>query len=307
MPLPPGAPISVGVPARDEESSLAPLLDSLLRQSRAPAEIVLADGGSRDATVAVASRYVDRGPAYPGRGRNAAMEAAGSEWVALIDAGCVAEPGWLEELAGTASDQVRVVYGNYAPAIESEWHVAQALAFVPPEDPGSGCRPPFIASCLLHRTAWEAAGRFPEELRAAEDLLFFERLAAAGVGSARAPRAVVRWSLSPSPRAVFRRLRLYSKHHARAGLSRTWQRRVVAMDVVGAVLLVAALRWPWLMALLVLGVVARVLRTVYVRRRNVGSSPFRADRLLRVALLLGLGDVAAWEGLLDALWDGRSA
>lgn len=313
MSLAPDAPISVGLPARDEERSLVPLLESLLGQSRLPAEIVLADGGSSDATVAVARRYADRGvrvlelgPAFPGRGRNAALEAARHDWVALIDAGCVADPGWLEALAAAALGDTRVVFGNYEPRLEGEWDVAQALAFVPAVDPATGCRPPFIASCLLHRSAWEAAGRFPEHLRAAEDLLFFERLAAAGVASARAPKAVIRWNLSPSPGAVFRRLRLYSKHHLRAGLARTWQRRVFAIDVTALALALAALRWPWLALLLALGIGARVLRSVWARRRNVGSSPFRPDRLLRVAVLLALGDLAAWAGLADLLRDGRS-
>lgn len=289
------------------------LLESLLGQSRAPEEILVADGGSSDATVAVARRYAERGvrvlelgPALPGRGRNAALEAARHDWVALIDAGCVADPGWLEALAGAAvSSHAPVVFGSYEPRLAGEWDVAQALAFVPPVDPATGCRPPFIASCLLHRSAWEAAGRFPEHLRAAEDLLFFDRLAGAGIASARAPLAVIRWSLSPSPAAVFRRLRLYSRHHLKAGLARTWQHRVFAMDVTAAALAVASLRWPWLGLALLLGLLARVLRTVWVRRRNVPSAPFRPDRLLRVALLLALGDAAAWAGLADLLWEER--
>lgn len=302
----------VGIPVRDEESSVAALLDSLLTQPMTPAEIVVADGGSADATVAVASRYADRGvrvldlgPAYPGRGRNEAVRAARHEWIAFIDAGCVAEPGWLEALAQAVGPEARVVYGHYEPRLENEWDVAQALAFVPPVDPATGCRPPFVASSLVHRSAWEAAGGFPEDLRAAEDLVFFERLARAGVAAVRAPRAVIRWSLSPSPAAAFRRLRLYSRFHLKAGLSRTWQRRVFAMDLVALVLAAGALAWPPLLLVLGLGFGARLLRTIWVRRRNVQGAAFRPDRLLRVAVLLVLGDLAAWAGLLDLLMERR--
>ena len=307
------SPISVAIPARDEEATLGALLDSLLGQTRPPAEILVADGGSRDGTVALARRYADRnvrvlelGPAFPGRGRNAALASASHDWVALVDAGCVADPGWLEALAGAAGPgEARAVYGHYAPVVRTEWDAAQALAIVAPVDPRTGWRSPSTASLLLHRSAWTAAGRFPEELRAAEDLVFFQRLAEAAVPTAHAPKAVVRWSLSPSPSAAFRRLRLYSRHHLAAGLSGTWHRRVLAMDAAALVLMLAALSWPWLALPLGLGALARLLRTVWARRGNVPGGAFRPDRLLRVAALLALADAAAWAGLLDFLAERR--
>jgi glycosyltransferase involved in cell wall biosynthesis len=307
------APVSVAVPARDEEATLWPLLESLLAQSRAPAEILVADGGSRDGTVALAERHaahgvrvLELGPAFPGRARNAALAAARSEWVALVDAGCVADAGWLEALTAAAGDgEVRAVFGNYEPVVRTEWEAAQALAVVAPADPTTGARSPSTASLLLHRSAWESAGRFREDLRAAEDLLFFEELDRAGVRTARAPTATVRWTLSPTPGAAFRRLRLYSRHHLAAGLARTWHRRVFMMDLLAAGLLLACFAWPWLAVPLVLGGLARLLRTVWLRRRNVPGSAFRPDRLLRVAVLLALADAAAWAGLLDRA-SGRS-
>jgi glycosyltransferase involved in cell wall biosynthesis len=299
----------VAVPARNEESSLPALLESLLAQRLAPSEILVADGGSTDATRHVAGRYADRGvrvldlgPAFPGRGRNAAAAAAGHEWIACVDAGCTADPGWLEALwaAAQARPDARVVFGDYEPRLEGEWEAAQALALVPPRDAAAGCRPWSIASALIHRTAWTAAGGFPEELRAAEDLRFFDGLQAAGVVVARAPQALVRWSLPPSPRQVFRRLRLYSRHHAAAGLGRTWHRRVMAMDVAGLLLLGSGLAWPPAAAVAVLAGLARVVRTVAARRRSLpGGGAWRPDRVARAAWLLCLADAAAWAGYFD--------
>jgi glycosyltransferase involved in cell wall biosynthesis len=305
----PAAPISVVVPARNEESSLAVLLDSLLAQRLPPTEIVVADGGSTDRTLAVAGWYADRGvrvlelgPAYPGRGRNAAAAAARCEWIAFVDAGCTADPGWLEALweAARGRPVARAVFGDYEPRLGSEWDVAQALALVPPRDPATGCRPWSIASALIHRAAWSAAGGFPEELRAAEDLRFFDGLHAAGVVVERAPRALVHWSLARSPREVLRRLRLYSRHHAAAGLAHTWHHRVMAMDVAGLTLLGAGVVWPPAAALAGLAALARVLRTVFTRRRALpGAGAWRPDRLARAAWLLCLADAAAWLGYLD--------
>jgi 4,4'-diaponeurosporenoate glycosyltransferase len=53
---PKGSRFSVIVPARNEESSLPFLLDSLKRQSVKPAEIIVVDDGSTDATAAIAAR-----------------------------------------------------------------------------------------------------------------------------------------------------------------------------------------------------------------------------------------------------------
>jgi Glycosyl transferase family 2 len=302
--------VSVVIPARNEEATLPSLLDSLLRQTEPPAEILVADGGSADRTTEVARAYADRGvrvlpigPAYPGRGRNAGAAAARSDWIAFIDAGCEAHAGWMEALvAEVRADpaQPAVVFGSYTVSLATEWDRAQALTYVPPVDPATGCRPASIASCLVHRAAWEAAGRFREDLRAAEDLLFFEGVTAAGVPVRRSPRALITWRLPPGPGGVFRRFRLYSAHHLAAGLSRTWHRRVMTMDAIALLLAISGIVVPIVLVVLALGAMARVVKTVHGRAANIApASPWRPDRLLRVALLLLLADVAAWAGALD--------
>jgi glycosyltransferase involved in cell wall biosynthesis len=299
--------ISVAVPVRNEERSVGPLVESLLRQTLAPDEVLLADGGSTDGTVREASRYaaqgvrvLEIGPAYPGRGRNAAIRAARNDWIALIDAGCRAEPDWLSSLAAAAESLgPGVVFGEVRPELDGEWDVAQALAYVGPFEPQAGVHPPFIASSLIHRTVWQQAGGFPEHLRAAEDLLFMEHLRARGVASVRRHDAVVRWRLPSGPRAVFKRFRLYSAHHLAAGLGRTWHHRVMAMDLAGLALVLASPAWPPALLLAFAAGASRLLRTVWTRRHNVERAPLRPDRLLRVGLLIALSDLAMWAGAVD--------
>src|SRR5438132_10520848 len=100
--------ITVIVPVRNEEDSISVLLDGLLKQTRAPDEIVITDGGSTDATPLIIDDYVKRGApirlvraraGLPGRGRNLAAKAASCEWLAFIDAGIRPEADWLEKLA----------------------------------------------------------------------------------------------------------------------------------------------------------------------------------------------------------------
>jgi len=306
--------VSIVVPVRNEEKSLVRLVESLLAQSHKPDEIVVVDGGSVDNTVGIAKNYVDRGvrvleigPAYPGRGRNEGIKAARNDWIALIDAGCVADQRWLENLVRSILDKdVGVVFGLFTPRIENEWDVAQALAFVGPFS-GDGCRPWFTASCLLHKSVWEEVGGFPEHLRAAEDLVFFERIRSAGVMVARCAKADVHWNLARNVGGVFRRLRLYSAHHLAAGMWRTWHLRVFAMDLLALFMAIGAILWPPAAALLMIAVTARVLRSAYDRRLNItDGQTFRPDRLLRVAVLLFVSDLAAWVGAGDLVL-GREA
>ena len=71
--------LSVIIPVRDEAATVASLLDTLLRQTPAPDEIVVVDGGSTDDTRAIVQQYARNhshvhllcdADAFPGRGRN---------------------------------------------------------------------------------------------------------------------------------------------------------------------------------------------------------------------------------------------
>lgn len=304
---------SVAIPARDEAASIGALLDSIQAQTRSPEEVLVCDAGSRDGTIDTVAQWaargvrsVEAGPAYPGRARNLAVAAAAQPWIAFIDGGCRAEADWLEQLLA-ARDAVPggadVVYGDYDPFIRSEWDAAQALAIVSPRNPATGCRPPFIASSLVRRETFLKVGGFPEHLRAAEDLLFFEALEKAGARVVHASRARIRWTLAPSPRAVLRRLRLYSAHHAAAGLGRTWHHRVLAMNGVGLALLVAGFVSPLAWAVLGLGAAVRLWRTVMSRRSSAPPEAQRltAGRWARAAVLLAVADAACVLGYLDYL------
>ncbi len=248
------------------------------------------------------------GPAFPGRARNVGVTRVSTDWVAFVDAGCVADPGWLAGLIDALGAQPAlpaVVYGNYEPALNTEWDVAQALVVVPPRCPLTGARPPSTASMLLHRNTWQAVGGFREDLRAAEDLLFFEAISALGVSQMVAPGATVYWSMAPGPGAFFRRLLRYSSAHLAAGLFRTWHRRVLMMDVaLLATLLGSLVFWPFVALPVALGLV-RLARTVSRRTANVTPrNPWRPDRLARVLWLLLLADLAVWGGLAR-LWVGE--
>ena len=243
--------ISLIVPVRDEADSLAVLLVSIQRQTRLPEQVLLVDGASSDETVALARRLVgsdprfriiEAGDATPGRGRNVGIEAASFDWVALTDAGIELDHHWLQRLeeVAIAHPAASVVWGTYEPRITSFLDSCAAIAYVPPrrQTPSGPARGPCIASCLLRKSAWHAAGGFPD-LRAAEDLIFMERMELAGVQEAWAPDASVCWSLPPSIGQTFRRFRSYSRHNVLAGRQSGWHYGVARMYLAAGALILA--------------------------------------------------------------------
>lgn len=316
--------ISVIIPARDEERSIAALLDGLLGQTRPPDEIVVSDNGSTDRTAEIVEGYARRGAnvrliragaGFPGRGRNVAASAASHEWLAFIDAGIRPERDWLEHLAARARSEpaADVVYGNWEPVTDTLFTECAAMAYLPPPDEVEGrwLRARFIASSLVRRAAWRAVGGFPEHLRSAEDILFMDELERAGHAAAYEPRAVVRWDIQPNLWRTLRRFTSYSRHNLRAGLWRQWHATVLRRYALLAALLLPALlvgAW-WLAAVAGLWLLMLAARAGVALRRNRLVYPAGALRqLLRLCVLVAIIatlDAATIAGSADWLFRDR--
>lgn len=99
------APISVIVPTLNEAARIGPLLASLVPglETGLIAELILADGGSEDATRAIGERAGARiVTASPGRGRQlaAGCAAARGAWFLVLHADTRLPDGWTEAAAG---------------------------------------------------------------------------------------------------------------------------------------------------------------------------------------------------------------
>ena len=134
--------ISVIVTVRNEEASIAGLLDSLRMQTRPPDEIVICDGGSTDRTGEIINQYMRQGlPLHlmtaPGanisRGRNQAIAATTGEIVAATDAGVRLGLDWLERLVapfGTATP-ADVASGFFVPDAHGVFETAMGATVLP--------------------------------------------------------------------------------------------------------------------------------------------------------------------------------
>ena len=313
--------ISVVIPVRNEADSIGTLLDGLLSQSLRPAEIVITDGGSTDATVEIISEYAKRGApiqliqeraALPGRGRNLAAAQAINEWLAFIDAGISPEPDWLELLATRAqSGDVDVVYGAYEPVADTLFKRCSAMAYITPptEIEGKLVRSRSVVSLLIKRSVWLAVGGFPEDLRSAEDLLFLNKIEQGDFRIAHAPAALVHWQVQATPWLTFKRFVTYARNNARAGLWQQWQAAIVKRYLLLFLSTVPAVivgPW-WFLVTVFLWVSMLATRAAVAIWRNrkcyPATMPENLARLLLLVPLIAMLDAATFVGTLQ--WVGR--
>jgi glycosyltransferase involved in cell wall biosynthesis len=304
--------ISVVVPVRNEAKNIEKLICALQEQTYQPAEIVITDGGSVDGTQQILRRMQSESPvpiiliedadAFPGRGRNLGVKQASNEWLAFIDGGIVPEQNWLEELVSVSEhdpDSV-LIQGRFEPQIDTYFAQCAAIAYVAPP----GTLTPFIASSLIKRSAWESAGGFREDLRSAEDLIFFRKLKNVGILRSVSEKAVVYWELQPDFTSTFRRFSTYSRYGMQAGLVGDWQLRVSFLYFCFAIFFIASLvSWPFAL-LPPLGLILRAERRIFnwysteTKRRQI-LEMLNPRRVLTVTLISFVIDLAMFCGMVE--------
>lgn len=168
----------------DEACTLPDLLSSLKAQTRRPDELVFVDAGSRDGSADLVHKWwesegwsglgckvINLPHAYPGAGRNAGVRAAQGEWIAFIDAGIDPERRWLEQLeACLGSSEMAGVFGTCRFTAESAFQRAICAL-----SNGQDAVHPVVPASLFRKEVFGSVGYFPENLRAAEDLLWVAR------------------------------------------------------------------------------------------------------------------------------------
>ena len=183
--------VSVASTVLNEIDDIDSLVESLMRQTLAPAEVIIVDGGSTDGTwerlEAARARYPtllpirdescslqrSRGPIA--RGRNVAIAAASSDIVACADAGCIYHPDWLVNLTAPifAGNSQYSVGGSYIDSANSTvWDVASAPFFGVKLNPDAATKSCTARSMAFRKELWRRVGGFPEDVFLGEDTVF---------------------------------------------------------------------------------------------------------------------------------------
>ncbi|GAA2349130.1 glycosyltransferase [Dactylosporangium salmoneum] len=217
--------VSVIIPNFDKERSLAACLEAVLAQTVPPAEVIVVDDASTDASPAIAARYpvrllrgeVNRGVSHA---RNAGAAAATGDVLVFVDSDVAPAPGALAGLLAElgAHPDCGVVQGIYAdrPLFPGGGPVAayKTLAEHHWRRRRAGeADATLFALTAVRRAAWEAVGGFAESLRDAEDVEWGTRLPDAWrirMSADVLGRHDDRDRLVPYLREVFRRARTYA-------------------------------------------------------------------------------------------------
>jgi glycosyltransferase involved in cell wall biosynthesis len=217
--------ISLVATVRNNAEHIEEFLGSLATQRRAPDEVVIVDGGSTDGTLdllrsADGVTLIEERGANISRGRNIAIANAAHDLIAVSDADCVLDPGWLEALAAPLDAGADVAMGFYLPITDG--FMQECLAAVNlPTDPGQIDESTFMPSArsvAFRRSAIEAAGGYPEWLDIGEDMWVNHRWRQLGLDMRFAPDAVVGWRLRPTMKAIWAQYFRYSRGDAIAGM-----------------------------------------------------------------------------------------
>jgi glycosyltransferase involved in cell wall biosynthesis len=218
--------ISICITLLNEEGTIAPLLDSLLNQSKRPEQIIIVDGGSEDKTVEIIRHFQQKDNRIKllvekcsrARGRNLSIEIAKGDVIAMTDAGCVAEKNWLKNLtAPFSTGRVDVSAGFYKMTGNSPFQKAESVYL--------GVRPrkfnynflPSTRSVAFTKKIWEEVGGFPEDSEgAAEDTIFNYKLIKAKAKVSRVKDAIVEWGMPESLSVFFWKIFAYSKGDAKS-------------------------------------------------------------------------------------------
>ncbi|HJZ55192.1 MAG TPA: glycosyltransferase family A protein [Gemmataceae bacterium] len=179
---------SVVIPAYNCGGFLAESVESALRQTLPPHEVIVIDDGSTDDTPAVAARFGERIVYHhqPNRGvsaaRNGGIDRASGDWLAFLDADDLWEPTKLERVAPVCLSDPRpaIVFTDY------RTFGAEDVIHRPSEsfrnwNPESDLLVPLVS--VMPSAAVVPAGlpvRFVEWAGNDEDAIFFNELSAIG-------------------------------------------------------------------------------------------------------------------------------
>jgi glycosyltransferase involved in cell wall biosynthesis len=225
--------ISLIATVLNEGDNIHHLMNGLLAQSLPADEIIIVDGGSHDNTLAILHSYESKLPlkilvregCNISQGRNAAIDAAKRDILAITDAGVRLSDTWLEKITQPLrEDESRTVSAGFFQADpQNSFELAMGATVLPLADeiePNSFL--PSSRSVAVRKTAALAVGGYPEWLDYCEDLIFDLRLKATQPPFAFVPDALVYFRPRGSLNSYFKQYYRYARGDGKADL---WRKR----------------------------------------------------------------------------------
>jgi glycosyltransferase involved in cell wall biosynthesis len=220
----PTVPVSVVIPAFNAEAVVCRAIESVLRQTLAPTEIILVDDGSTDGTRAAVERYdaCVRCLTQPNAGvsaaRNRGIDAATQGWVALLDADDEWLPSKLETQWSLITRHPAIVWvganatfviGGTAKHAKLPRRVSERLSNEEQIEFFTGWAHGLFlhtTGMLIRRDVFDDVGRFDTDLRLGEDRNMWWRIAFRNPSIGYRPEVLYRYYLD-TPGSLSKRSR----------------------------------------------------------------------------------------------------
>ena len=299
---------------RNEVDTINTFVESLLNQDRPPEELIIVDGDSDDGTYEALKKYSDNGQltlisrdCNIAEGRNMGILAAKHEYIAVTDAGCDVDSGWLrniEKCFQQATD-VDVVAGNFAFETHNIFEESVVLAtFSPDREKSEHARFfPSSRSVAFRREAWEDVKGYPEWLYAAEDTLFNLRLKELGKTFIFCKEAIVRWRPRQTWKALGKQRFNFGRGNGRVGLRIRGYRKNLTIHLLIVVPLLFVVTSPLASAVTVGAIAYHIRQHLWGQARRAVDVSGKSEMFWRVLAVMEWVRLASLLGFLTGRMD----